>query len=83
MSNNVAGEVLLAYIERIERLEQEKADISADIREVYAEAKGNGYDPKIIRKVVVNRRRTTYELQEENSLVELYQTAIERAPADN
>ncbi|MEQ8697784.1 MAG: DUF2312 domain-containing protein, partial [Bauldia litoralis] len=48
----IAPEILRAYIERIERLEEEKKALTADIREVYAEAKGNGFEPKIMRKVV-------------------------------
>ena len=52
MSNSVAGEELKAFIERIERLEEEKAALAGDLRDVYSEAKANGFDTKIMRKIV-------------------------------
>lgn len=72
----VAGDVLRAYIERIERLEEEKKAISADIREVYSEAKGNGFEPKIMRQIVKLRAMDRADRQEQEELVDLYARAI-------
>jgi uncharacterized protein (UPF0335 family) len=72
----IAAERLRAFIERIERLEEEKAALSSDIREVYAEAKGNGFDTKIMRQVIKLRKMDTAERQEQESLLDLYKQAI-------
>lgn len=72
----IAPEILRAYIERIERLEEEKKALAADIREVYAEAKGNGFEPKIMRKLVSLRRMDQSDRQEEEELLELYRRAV-------
>lgn len=72
----VAGEHLRAFIERIERLEAEKADIANDIKEVYAEAKGTGFDVKIIRKLISMRKQDSEKRQEEEELLSLYKQAI-------
>lgn len=69
---------LRSYIERIERLLEEKSAIQEDVKEVYAELKGNGYQPKIIRAIIRRRAKDRAELEEEESLIELYETAIER-----
>lgn len=74
----IAGDILRSYIERIERLEEEKKDLSTDIREIYAEAKGNGFDAKIMRKVVARRRMKDHERIEEDELLDLYERAISR-----
>ena len=71
-----AKEHLLAFIQRIERLEEEKAATQNDIKEVYAEAKGNGFDTKIIRKVVRIRKQDRAKRQEEEALVDLYLSAV-------
>ena len=71
-----AKDQLKAIVERIERLEEEKKTISDDIRDVYAEAKGNGFDTKILRKVVRLLRQDKAKRQEEEALVELYLSAI-------
>ena len=63
----VAADQLRAFIERIERLEEEKKVISDDIKDVYAEAKGNGYDVKILRKVVSLRKKQPHEREEEEA----------------
>jgi uncharacterized protein (UPF0335 family) len=76
MSNSVAGEELKAFIERIERLEEEKAALAGDLRDVYAEAKGNGFDTKIMRKIVSLRRKDHAERKEEEALLELYLEAL-------
>jgi uncharacterized protein (UPF0335 family) len=65
-----------AIVERIERLEEEKKTIAADIKEVYAEAKGNGFDTKILRKVISLRKKDANELQEEEALIDIYLAAL-------
>ena len=72
---------LKALVERIERLEEEKKAIAADIKEVYAEAKGNGFDIKILRKVISLRKREPEERQEEESMIDLYMAALGMKPA--
>jgi len=67
---------LKSLIERIERLEEDRAAVANDLKEVYAEAKGEGFDTKIIRKVVRLRKADTAKRQEEEALIELYITAI-------
>jgi len=67
---------LKSLIERIERLEEDKAAIAADLKEVYAEAKGEGFDTKIVRKVVRLRKQDTAKRQEEEALIDLYISAI-------
>jgi uncharacterized protein (UPF0335 family) len=76
MSNSVAGEELKAFIERIERLEEEKAALAGDLRDVYSEAKANGFDTKIMRKIISLRRKDHAERQEEEALMELYLAAL-------
>jgi uncharacterized protein (UPF0335 family) len=76
MTTNFAKEQLKSLIERIERLEEEKTGIATDIREVFAEAKGNGFDTKIMRQVLRLRRKSTAERQEEESLLDLYCSAL-------
>lgn len=67
---------LKAFIERIEHLEEEKRTISEDIKEVYAEAKGTGYDIKIIRKIVSLRRQDKEKRREEEEILSLYMSAL-------
>jgi uncharacterized protein (UPF0335 family) len=67
---------LKSLIERIERLEEDRAAVAADLKEVYAEAKGEGFDTKIIRKVIRLRKADTAKRQEEEALIELYISAI-------
>jgi uncharacterized protein (UPF0335 family) len=80
-ANAVAGDQLKAFIERIERLEEERSAIAGDIGEVYAEAKGNGFDKKIIKLIVRRRKMDHAELMEQEALLELYMSAIGMAPA--
>lgn len=72
----IARDRLRAFIERIERLEAEKAQIAADIKEVYAEAKGNGFDTKTMRKVVRLRKQDAQKRAEEELLLETYLVAL-------
>ena len=75
-TGGIAGERLRVFIERIERLEEERAGIAADIRDVYAEAKGVGLDGKIMRQIVRLRRMDTAQRQEEDALLDSYQRAL-------
>lgn len=72
----IAADRLRSFIERIERLEEEKAALSGDIREVYAEAKGTGFDTKIMRQIVRLRKMDESSRQEQDELLELYRRAI-------
>jgi uncharacterized protein (UPF0335 family) len=67
---------LRSLVERIERLEEEKKTIAGDIKEVYAEAKGNGFDTKILRKVISLRKKEAAEREEEQSMLDLYLEAL-------
>ncbi len=71
---------LKSIVERIERLEEEKKTIAADIKEVYAEAKGNGFDTKILRKVITLRKLDANERQEMESVLDLYMQALGMVP---
>jgi uncharacterized protein (UPF0335 family) len=71
-----AKDQLKTLIERIERLEEEKAALSNDIKEVYAEAKGNGFDTKAIRKVIRIRKMDATEREEQDAILELYMSAL-------
>lgn len=73
---------LKALVERIERLEEEKATIAGDIREVYAEAEGNGFDTAILRQVISLRRKDADERAEQSSMLDLYMHALGMAPAE-
>ncbi len=72
----ISGEYLKGYIERIERLTEEKDTIAADIRDVYAEAKGNGFDAKIMKEIVKQRKLDKFELEEMETLLDLYKNAL-------
>jgi uncharacterized protein (UPF0335 family) len=74
--NATAQGQLKSIIERIERLEQDKAEIAEQVKEVFAEAKGNGFDVKIIRKVVRIRKQDRAKRQEEEAILDLYLSAI-------
>lgn len=72
----VTGERLLQYIERIERLEEEKSGIAEDIRDVYAESKSAGYETKIMRQIIKLRKMDRQKRQEQEELLELYKSAL-------
>lgn len=76
MDDPVAGDQLKSIVQRIERLEEEKKTIADDIKEVYAEAKGNGYDVKVLRKVIALRKRDLDERKEEEAILDLYLQAV-------
>lgn len=71
-----SGGRILSFIERVERLEEEKKALADDIREIYAEAKGAGYDPKILREIVRKRRMDADDRAEQEALLEVYMRAI-------
>ena len=76
----VAREQLKAVVERIERLEEEKKAIADDIREVFAEAKGNGFDTKVLRQVIRLRKQDLAERQEQDAVRDLYLQALGMLP---
>lgn len=82
----VSGERLISFLQRVERLEEEKAALMADIREVYAEARSAGFDPKTMRKIVRLRAMDDGTRQEEEDLLNTYLAALgmlgERAAAE-
>lgn len=75
-ATRVAKDQLKAFVERIERLEEEKKALSDDIRDVYAEAKGNGFDTKALRTVVRLRKQDAQERQEQEAILETYLQAL-------
>lgn len=76
-TSSIAAEKLKSFVERIERLETEKTELAADIREVYAEAKGNGFDTKIMRQVIRLRKMEVADRREQDELLELYRRALD------
>ena len=78
MSNEpeIAGAQLRSIVERIERLDEEIAELNGDKKEIYAEAKGNGYDVKVLRKVIALRKRDLDERKEEEAILDLYLQAV-------
>jgi uncharacterized protein (UPF0335 family) len=76
----ISGQVLRQFIERIERLEEEKKALAEDIKEVFAEAKSNGFDVKIMRKVISLRKIEPAELDEQETLIDLYKQALGMIP---
>ena len=76
MTDEVNGNQLRAFIERIERLNEEKKALSEDIKAVYSEAKANGFDPKIIRKIISIRHQDPDARSEEETLLDLYLAAL-------
>lgn len=75
-AHDIAKDQLRSIIERVERLEEEKKGIADDIREVFAEAKGNGFDTKVLRKVIAIRKQDAAEREEQDAILELYLSAL-------
>ena len=75
----IASEHLRSYIDRIERLEEEKAGLASDIRDIYAEAKGNGFDARTMRRIVSLRKLDQGERDEQEALLDLYRRALDMA----
>ena len=78
-SSGVAGDRLRSFVERIERLEEEIKALSDDKKDIYAEAKGEGFDVKILREVVRLRKQDEKERDEHDSLLDVYMHALETA----
>lgn len=76
MSDDVNADNLRAFIERVERLEEEKKALADDIRDVFAEAKGNGFDVKIMRRIVAIRKQDRDKWREEEEILDLYMAAL-------
>ena len=76
-NSGFAREHLVKFVERIERLEEEKSGLAEDIREVYGEAKSNGFDTKILRKVMALRKMDKADRQEMEAVLDLYMSALE------
>lgn len=74
---NLSADKLRSLIERIERLEEEKADIASDIRDVYAEAKSVGFDPKIMRAVIKLRKMNAADRDEQEFMLDAYRKALD------
>lgn len=72
----IAGQELRQFIERYERLEAEKTDIATAQKEVMAEAKGRGYDTKVLRKIISIRKRDANDLAEEEAVMEMYMSSL-------
>ncbi|MBF0261950.1 MAG: DUF2312 domain-containing protein [Magnetococcales bacterium] len=72
----ISSEELRRVVERVERLEDEKLGIAADIRAIYAEAKAMGFDPKILRKIIRLRAMEPHQIEEEETLMDLYKRAL-------
>ena len=75
-SYRVTADELRQFIERLERLDQEKKDLAEQSKEVMAEAKGRGYDTKVIRKVIALRKREPDDIAEEEAVLEMYKEAL-------
>lgn len=73
---NIAADDIKAFIDRVERMESDKDNIMADIKELYLEVKAKGYDTKIIKKIVSIRKKNAQELKEEEELLHIYMHAI-------
>lgn len=80
--NSVARDQLRTIIERIERLEEEKKAIADDIKDVFAEAKGNGFDVKTLRSVIRMRKMEASEREEQEAMLDLYLSALGMLPED-
>lgn len=77
----ISAEQLKSYVERIERLEEEKAKVAEDVREVYSEAKATGFDTKTLRQVVKLRKMDHDDRQEQEYMLDLYKKALGLAPS--
>jgi uncharacterized protein (UPF0335 family) len=75
-TESVAQDQLRAFVERIERMEEEKKAIAEDIKEIYSEAKGNGFDTKVLRQVIRIRKQDHSERMEQEAILDLYMAAL-------
>jgi uncharacterized protein (UPF0335 family) len=79
----IAGDRLKSFVERIERLEEEKKALANDIKEVYAEAKGTGFDTKIMRQIIRLRKMDKDDLDEQETLLDVYRRALGMLPSES
>jgi uncharacterized protein (UPF0335 family) len=79
-TEQVAGDQLRAFVERLERLESEKRTISDDMKDIYAEAKGNGFCPKTLRKIIALRKQDANERAEADAILDTYLIALNMQP---
>lgn len=77
MNNVIAADILKQYISKIERLESDKAEVADDIKQVYDEAKANGFDTKIMKQVLRLKKKDKDSLAEEEAILDLYRSALE------
>lgn len=75
----IAADALRSFVDRVERLEEEKKAIGADIKDVYAQMKSQGFDAKIVRRIIALRKRDRQEREEEEQIMELYLAALGEA----
>lgn len=75
-SYRVTADELRQFIERVERLEQERAELADQVKEFFAEAKGRGYDVKVLRKIIALRKRHADDIAEEEAVLEMYKEAL-------
>ncbi|MCL2474470.1 MAG: DUF2312 domain-containing protein [Alphaproteobacteria bacterium] len=75
-TGEVSGERLKSFIKRIEKLEEDKASVAEDIKEIYAEAKGSGFDTSVIRQIIRLRKQDEEKRRENDELLELYKSAL-------
>ena len=76
IAEGLAASQLRAFIDRIERLEEEKTNIAGDIRDAFAQAKAQGYDVKVMRKIIALRKKSREDRREEEELLQMYQAAL-------
>ncbi len=76
-SESISKDRLKQFVERVEKLEEDKAGIAEDIKEVYAEAKSQGFDVKIMKQVIKLRKKDREQLEEEQNLLDLYKDALD------
>jgi uncharacterized protein (UPF0335 family) len=76
LTTSATAQELRQFVERVERLEAEKKDIAEQITEVLAEAKGRGYDTKVLRKIIALRKRDADDIAEEEAILEMYMSAL-------
>ena len=74
--HNLAGDRLRSLVERIERLEEERKTLAADIKDIYTEAKSAGFDVKVMRALIAERKKDAAEAEEQRSLLEVYRAAL-------
>ena len=75
-TGGIAADRLRSIVERIERLEEERKALANDIKDIYAEAKSAGFDPKVLRQLIRIRKQETAEVEEQETLLELYRRAL-------